>query len=142
MSRRGWAVTVVVAGTAMALVARALWPTVELSPAPAGLQLAALVASGLVEALAFGAALAVALLGGPVAGRLTTTPARARTARFAAAWVLGSWWPHTTLHMHFGMTARALAVIEPVFHAGTIVAAGALLWAVATRRAHLVGGSV
>jgi hypothetical protein len=139
MNRTRAAGIVVSAGTLLALLTGprgplgGFWRPVRMDSAPAGIELAGLIASGVVEAVAFGAALAVALLGGPLFARLTATPGRATTARLTTAWVLGAWWPHTALHQHVGLNPSALVGIELVFHAGTIVAAGALLWALAWR---------
>lgn len=111
------------------------WRPLPLSPEPAGAQLAGLIGVGAVEALGFGAAIAVLVLGGALFSRITTTARKAAVARVAAAWLLGSWWPHSALHRHFGLDPDALAVLEVVFHAGSIVAFGALLWAVLSARA-------
>jgi hypothetical protein len=141
MNRRPTAAIVMVAGTLVALLTGprgplgGFWRPVRTDSAPAGIELAGLVASGVVEAVAFGAALAVALLAGPLFARLTATPGRATTARLTTAWVLGAWWPHSALHQHVGLNPSALVGIELVFHAGTIVAAGALLWSLASRPA-------
>jgi hypothetical protein len=132
---------IVVGGTLVALLAGprgplgGFWRPVQMDPAPAGFELGGLVASGVIEAVAFGAGLTLAVVGGPLFARLTSTPGRAMTARFASAWVLGAWWPHTALHLHVGLNPGALVGIELVFHAGTIVAVAALLWAIASRRA-------
>lgn len=141
MNRKLAAAIIVSGGTVIALVAGprgplgGFWRPARMESAPAGIEMAGLIASGVVEAVAFGAALAVGILGGPLFARLTATPGRATTARFTTAWVLGAWWPHTALHLHVGLNPSALVGIELVFHAGTIVAAGALLWALASRPA-------
>lgn len=101
------------------------WRPLPLSREPAGAQLAGLVGAGAVEALGFGAAIAVLVLGGALFSRITRKPT---VARVAAAWLLGSWWPHSALHRHVGFDPDALAVLEVVFHAGSIVAFAALLW--------------
>jgi hypothetical protein len=139
MNRKRAAGIVVTVGTLVALVTGprgplgGFWRPVRMDSAPDAVELAGLVASGVFEAVGFGTALAVALLGGPLFARLTATPGRATTARLTTAWVLGAWWPHTALHQHVGLNPSALVGIELVFHAGTIVAAGALLWALAWR---------
>lgn len=135
------ALAIVLGGTGIAMLAGprgplgGFWRPVELEAGPSGGQLAVLIGSGLVEAVGFGAALAVLLLGRPLLRQLTTTPARANAALLAAAWLLGSWWPHSSLHMHFGLTPGALAPLELIFHAGSIVAFAALTWALLTSRA-------
>jgi hypothetical protein len=141
MRRKVGAALIVVGGTLVALLAGprgplgGFWRPVRMDTQPAGLELGGLVASGVIEAIAFGAGLALVVLGGPLFASLTATSGRAMTARFASAWVLGAWWPHTALHLHVGLNPGALVGIELVFHAGTIAAAVALLWAIASRRA-------
>lgn len=135
------ALAIVLGGTGIAMLAGprgplgGFWRPVELEAEPNGGQLAALIGSGLVEAVGFGTALAVLLLGRPLLRQLTTTHARANAALIAAAWLLGSWWPHSSLHMHFGLTPGALAPLELIFHAGSIVAFAALMWALLTSAA-------
>lgn len=136
MNKRVIAAIIIVGGGVLALVAGpngplgGFWRPLPLDPEPAGIQLAGLMGAGIVEAIGFGAALAVLALGRPLSLRLTRSPARATVAQLAAAWLLGSWWPHTGLHMHHGLNPDALVLLEVGFHAGSIVAAALLLWAV------------
>lgn len=109
------------------------WRPIELDPEPAGAQLAGLIGAGVVEAIGFGAAIAILVLGRPLFARLTTTPGRALAAQVTSAWLLGSWWPHTALHMHHGTDPAALVALEVGFHAGSIVAFAILLWALIPR---------
>jgi hypothetical protein len=101
---------------------------------PTSGQTSALLASGVIEAIGFGAAIAVLLVGRPVIARLTGTPARTISVWLSAMWLLGSWWPHTALHQHFGIKPSALAPIELVFHAGSIIAFGLFLGALISIR--------
>lgn len=135
MNQRVSTVIVIVGGTAVAMVAGpngplgGFWRPSAMAEEPGGIVLAGLVGAGLVEAIGFGAALAVLAFGRPLFARLASTPARATVGQLAAAWLLGSWWPHTALHMHFGVNPNALVYLEVIFHAGSIVAFGLLLWA-------------
>lgn len=136
MNKRVTAAIIIVGGAVLALAAGpngplgAFWRPLPVDPEPAGIQLAGLMGAGIVEAIGFGAALAILALGRPLSLRLTRSPARATVAQLAAAWLLGSWWPHTALHMHHGMDPDVLVLLEVGFHAGSIVAAALLLWAV------------
>jgi hypothetical protein len=138
MGRRITAGIVVIAGTAVALLAGprgpvgGFWRPIAVEQQPAAWSLAGLLTASVVEAIGFGLALAALAVGRPLFGRLTTGPARATAARVAAAWVLGSWWPHSALHMHYGPRPSVLAGLELAFHAGSIVATAVLLWAVLT----------
>lgn len=133
MNKKLTAGIIIVGGTVLAVLAGpngpvgGFWRPQTLDPAPSGAVLAGLMGSGLVEAFGFGAALAILALSRPLFARLADSPGKATTAWLAAAWLLGSWWPHSALHMHFGLDASALVVLELVFHAGSIVALALLL---------------
>ena len=138
MTRKTVAVAAVGAGTVFAILAGprgplgGLWRPIPM-PEPTRGQISALFASGLIEAIGFGAAIAVLLVGRPAIARLAHTPARATCAWLATVWLLGSWWPHTALHLHIGIKPSALAPIELVFHAGSVIMIALLLWAVLPR---------
>jgi hypothetical protein len=138
MTRKTVAVAAAGAGTVFAILAGprgplgGLWRPMPM-PEPTRGQISALFASGLIEAIGFGAAIAVLLVGRPAFARLARTPARANCAWLATAWLLGSWWPHTALHLHIGIKPSALAPIELVFHAGSIIMIALLLWALLPR---------
>lgn len=135
------AAIIIVGGTVLAMLAGpngplgGFWRPLPIPDEPTGAVLAGLMAAGIVEALGFGAALALLALGRPLFLQATSTPSHATVAQVAAAWLLGSWWPHTALHMHLGVDPTGLMVLEVVFHAGSIVAFALLLWAVLTRTA-------
>jgi hypothetical protein len=91
--------------------------------------LAGFIGENLVESLAFGAGLAILLLGRPwFASRFAGSP-RATAAWLATTWLFVSWMPHAALHLHIGMRPAALLPIEWTFHAGSIVAIAVLVWA-------------
>lgn len=135
MNKRLTAAIIVVGGTVLAMLAGpngplgGFWRPIPMDPEPAGAQLAGLMTAGIVEAIGFGIALAVLALGRPLFLRITRTGGRATVAQITSAWLLGSWWPHTALHMHNGMDPDVLVVLELAFHAGSIVAFVLLLWA-------------
>lgn len=143
MGRKIVAAVAVCGGTAFAMLAGprgplgGSWRPIPM-PQPTSGQTSALLASGVIEAIGFGAAIAVLLVGRPVIARLASTPTRTICAWLSAAWLLGSWWPHTALHQHFGIKPSALAPIELVFHAGSIIAFALLLWALIPVRSHVV----
>jgi hypothetical protein len=140
MGRKVTAALIVVGGTAVALLAGpdgplgGLWRPTELDSEPAGSQVAGLAVAGVTEAVGFGLALAVLAMGRPAFVRLTASPRRARVALICSAWLLGSWWPHSALHRHFGLAVGPLVSIELAFHAGSVVAASLLIWSVLSRR--------
>lgn len=142
MSKKLIAAGIAAGGTVVALLfgpngpLGGFWRPIPLDPDPGAAQLAGLVGAGVVEAIGFGTALAVIVLGRPLFARLTRTPG---LAQMTTAWLLGSWWPHSALHMHFGPRAEILVGLELIFHAGSIIAFTLLLWtmipAVTTDRA-------
>ncbi len=134
-ARLSWA-ALILSASAVALLAGprgplgVFWRPVSLDPEPAGLQIAGLAVSTVVEAVGFGLAIAVLTLGRPLFSRITTSFARSTTAQLTCAWLLGSWWPHTALHMHYGLQAGALTILELTFHAGSVIAFVAFVYAV------------
>jgi hypothetical protein len=126
MSRKIIAAMAVCGGTAFAMLAGprgplgGWWRPIPMQQ-PTGGQTSALLTSGVIEAIGFGAAIAVLVVGRPVIARFASTPARTTLVWLSASWLLGSWWPHTALHQHFGVKPSALAPIELVFHAGSII---------------------
>jgi hypothetical protein len=144
MNKKLTAGIIIVGGTVLAMLAGpngplgGFWRPQTLDPEPSGAVLAGLMGSGLVEAIGFGAAVAMLALGRPLFTRLASTPGKATTAWLAAAWLLGSWWPHSALHMHVGLDASALVFLEVVFHAGSIVALALLLSALLLPTANAV----
>ncbi|MBN1399594.1 MAG: hypothetical protein JXA74_02080 [Anaerolineae bacterium] len=79
------------------------------------------------EAVAFGFGAAFLLFG---YGSTRAAPgALGRAAHLAIVWLLVSWWPHDSLHLHFeGGTAGALLGIEYGFHFTVMVAGAILAW--------------
>lgn len=142
MNRKIIAAVAAFGGTAFAVLAGPRGPLGEwwrpISMAqPTGGETSVLLTSGIIEAIGFGAAVAVLVVGRPFFARITSTAARATSAWLSAAWLLGSWWPHTSLHQHFGLKPSALAPIEIVFHAGSIVAFAVFLWALISARSQV-----
>lgn len=112
-------------------------------PRAHGALVAGFMAENVVENIAFGCGLAILLLGGRWFAERTASTARATTAWLSTVWLFASWMPHAALHLHIGMQPEKLLPVEWVFHAGSIVAIGALLWALgaspveaATRDSH------
>jgi hypothetical protein len=134
MNRKIIAAVAASGGTAFAMLAGprgplgGWWRPIPM-PQPTTGQTSALLTSGVIEAIGFGAAVTVLLVGKPFIASVASTPGRTTCAWLTSAWLLGSWWPHTSLHQHFGINPSAIAPIELVFHAGSIIAFGVFLWA-------------
>jgi hypothetical protein len=100
------------------------WRPAPHGPDPAGIQLALFIALFAAEALAFGVGIAFLLYGYPlvlaVAPRSTGL---SRAAHLAIAWLFLNWWPHDSLHVHWGESSVArLLFLEYGFHFSVIVA--------------------
>jgi uncharacterized membrane protein (DUF4010 family) len=133
-----FAIVTVAAGLAAFLlgphapVGEHLWPaTLQLDPPPAGAQVGLFTPISAIEAVAFGAGLAVLLFAGEPIRRLFG-PDRAGLAtasHLAVFWLLWSWWLHVALHNTSAMRPGRILVIEYAFHGSSIVAAGVLAYA-------------
>lgn len=115
------------------------WAPAPGVPPVRGALLAGFVAENMVENVAFGLGLAILLLGRRWFVARTVTTAAATTAWLAAVWLLASWMPHAALHLHIGTQPGALLPVEWIFHVGSIVAIGALLWALSGSMDHVSG---
>lgn len=109
-----------------------IWPAMlETSPPPVGAQVGLFTLISAVEALAFGAGLAVLLFAGrPI--RTLFGPQRAGLAtatHLSLFWLLWSWWLHVALHNTSGMRPGRILFIEYAFHGSSIVAAGVIVYA-------------
>src|SRR5919198_4872636 len=117
---------VTIAGTALAAVIGprgplgGFWAPAPQAPPVPGASLAGFLAENMLENLAFGAGLAVLLLGRAWFARAP----HPTTAWLAAVWLLASWMPHAALHLHIGMQPAALLPVEWIFHGGAIAATG------------------
>lgn len=139
MNRKIIAAVAAFGGTAVAILAGprgplgGWWRPIAMTQPTSG-QTSVLLTSGIVEAIGFGAAVAVLLVGRPAIARVARTAGRTTCAWLSAAWLLGSWWPHTASHQHFGLKPSALAPIELIFHVGSIIAFAVFLWALISAR--------
>lgn len=106
----------------------ALWPAPPTGPEPTGGALGALIAMGVLEALAFGAGVAFLVFGWGLMQRAPgVSRGLATGAWLAIGWLLVNWVPHTAMHMTNAHDDFArLALIEYVFHF-TLMVGGAVL---------------
>jgi energy-coupling factor transporter transmembrane protein EcfT len=95
--------------------------------APMGAELPFAILLKIAEGLTFGLGISFLVFGyptvraiSPASGRLT------RAAHLSIAWLLFSWWPHDSLHIHNGMNVGGLLAIEYAFHI-TLMIAGIIL---------------
>jgi hypothetical protein len=101
-------------------------PATEMHP-PMGVELPFAILLKIAEALTFGLGISFLVFGyptvraiSPASGRLT------RATHLSIAWLLFSWWPHDSLHIHNGMNVGGLLAIEYAFHI-TLMIAGIIL---------------
>jgi hypothetical protein len=87
----------------------------------------AYLALAIVEALAFGLAVAFLLFGWPaLRGLALGRPWLNRVLFVSLAWLMGNWWIHDGLHMNVGLDMERLLYIEYGFHLTLLACGGAL----------------
>ncbi len=96
-------------------------------PPATGAQLPLFMLLGATEALAFGLGISFLVFGySTLKANVSVSPALGRTAHLSIVWLLASWWPHDSLHLHNGMNLSGLLAIEYAFHV-TLIIAGVIL---------------
>ena len=78
----------------------------------------------IIEGLAFGFGIAFLIFGYPLVQAISPASASlTRSAHLSIAWLLLSWWPHDSMHIHNGMSNMSgLLMIEYAFHVTAIIA--------------------
>jgi len=103
------------------------WAPSPEEPQPVGTQLALFILLKIAEALTFGLGISFLMFGYPVARAIApASKSLTRAAHLSIAWLLFSWWPHDSLHIHNGMDLNGLLAIEYGFHV-TLMIAGMIL---------------
>ena len=76
------------------------------------------------EGLSFGFGIAFLIFGFPFVKAISpASTGLTRAAHLSIAWLLLSWWPHDSMHIHNGMSNMSgLLVIEYVFHISGMIA--------------------
>jgi hypothetical protein len=96
-------------------------------PMPTPGQLPHLLMINLAEVIAFGLGVSFLVFGYPLVRAIApSSPLLTRAVHLSITWLMVSWWPHDSLHIHNGMNLNGLIVIEYVFHV-TLMAAGVIL---------------
>ncbi len=96
-------------------------------PVPSGGQVPLFMILGVFEALLFGLGASFLIFGYPLVKAIAPASSGLTLAAYLSiAWLLISWWPHDSLHIHSGMALNALLAIEYGFHV-TLMAAGLIL---------------
>jgi len=102
------------------------WGQAPHGPAPTGLQVPLFMVLGVLEAVGLGLAISFLVFGWPVVKRVAATRPGAMAMYVSAAWVLGNWWIHDSLHFTNSTDPGSLLAIEYAFHV-TLILAGATL---------------
>ncbi len=96
-------------------------------PMPTAGQLPHLLLINLAEVIAFGLGMSFLVFGYPLVRAIApASPRLTRAVHLSITWLLVSWWPHDSLHIHNGMNLNGLIAIEYVFHV-TLMATGVIL---------------
>src|SRR5262245_14173834 len=98
-------------------------------PTPTAGQLPLFILINVAEVVTFGIGVAFLIFGLPIMRAVApATKGLTRAAQISIGWLLLSWWPHDSLHVHNGMALGGLLVIEYVFHVTLMVAGVILAW--------------
>ena len=105
------------------------WPPAADLAEPQGAQVPLLMFLTAVEDITFGLGVSFLLFGYPLVRAVApASPALTRAAYVAIFWLLATWWPHDSLHIHNGMDLNGLIVIDYVFHMTLIIAGLVVAW--------------
>jgi len=126
-------VTVVLAAFAFILSPNgplgSFWSPDPHMPTPTAGQLPLFILLNVAEVVTFGIGLAFLTFGLPIMRAVApASKGLTRAAQISIAWLLFSWWPHDSLHVHNGMALGGLLVIEYVFHVTLMIAGVILAW--------------
>lgn len=108
-------------------------------PGPSTGQLPFLILLNITEVVTFGLGVSFLVFGYPMVQAIAPASfGLTRAVHLSIAWLLLSWWPHDSLHVHNGVNLGGLIVIEYLFHI-TLMIAGVILayfFLTLQRRAH------
>jgi hypothetical protein len=105
------------------------WPPSPEIASPTGIQVPLLMFLAIVEALTFGLGVSFLVFGYPYVHALAPASRRLSFAAYIAiGWLLITWWPHDSLHIHTGMDLNGLIRIDYMFHFTLIIAGLTIAW--------------
>ena len=117
----------IVIGVSAFFIGPWLWPAGHDVPMPPSSLLPGYIAVSVIEALAFGFAVAFAVFGWSAIRDLQFGARWLKGMLFISiVWLVGNWWIHDSLHMHIGLDMNRLLYIELVFHM-TLLGCGVVL---------------
>lgn len=98
-------------------------------PAPSGAQLPLFILLNVAEVLTFGIGVSFLIFGYRMVRAISpASTALTRLAHLSIAWSLINWWPHDSLHIHFGLELNSLLGIEYGFHLTLMIAGVLMAW--------------
>lgn len=119
-----FAIITVAVGIPAFFIGPFLWPPSSDLPTPSQAQLGFFALLSFIEALFFGVGVAFAALGAPLIHRVPAESKKRTAAAFVSlVWLLVSWWPHDSLHIHVGEDVQKILYIDYGFHLTVIIAA-------------------
>jgi hypothetical protein len=105
------------------------WRPGPMVPTPTAAQLPFFILLNLAEALTFGLGVSFLVFGFPMVRAVSpSSNLLTRAAHVSIAWTLANWWPHDSLHLHYGLDLNGLLVIEYVFHLSLMLAGGIIAY--------------
>jgi hypothetical protein len=117
-------VSVLVAVAAL-LLGPIIWPPAEGSPSPTATQIPFLLFLNIVQATVLGLGVSFLAFGLSVVRRISpNSKARAWAMYLSIAYLMVSWWPHISMHVHNGPeNLQGLIYIDYLFHLPSMIAA-------------------
>jgi hypothetical protein len=105
------------------------WAPSGVMPKPVGIQLALFILINIFEVVTFGLGVSFLVFGWRYIRAISPASRALTLAAFVStAWLLISWWPHDSLHIHIGENLGSLLAVEYGFHV-TLMIAGVILGA-------------
>ncbi len=96
-------------------------------PMPSSAQLPLFILLNVAEVVTFGLGISFLVFCFPFIRAISpASDLLTRAAHISIAWLLFNWWPHDSLHLHFGLELNGLLAIEYGFHLTLMIAGGIL----------------
>lgn len=105
------------------------WAPAAGMPKPVGIQIPLLILLNIFEAITFGLGVSFLVFGWSYVTSISPVSRALTIASYlSAVWLLMSWWPHDSLHLHIGeLSLSNLLLVEYGFHVTGMIAAVILM---------------
>ncbi len=104
------------------------WPPAPGSPPITGSLVFWFILLNIFEAVSLAIALVLIMTSWPAKAAKPLSLRETRWGFVSLLWMLGNWWVHDSLHVHFGQDLVPLVTIEYLFHVTSMIAAAYLVF--------------